>query len=38
MTEGLKIFLIGLICGSIGSTLFLFLICSLIVGDESDID
>ncbi len=30
------LFIIGLICGSIGSTLMLFLICSLIVGDEKD--
>lgn len=36
MTEGLKIFLIGVICGGIGSTLFLFLICSLMVGGDSD--
>ena len=27
-------FILGLICGSIGSTLILFLICSLIVGDD----
>lgn len=38
MTEGLKIFLIGVICGSIGSTLILFMICSLMVGDDSDPD
>ena len=29
-------FIIGLICGSIGSILILFLICSLIVGDDKD--
>lgn len=27
-------FLIGMICGSIGSVLILFLICSLMVGDD----
>lgn len=27
-------FILGLICGSIGSILILFLICSLIVGDD----
>lgn len=29
-------FILGLICGSIGSILILFLICSLIVGDDKD--
>ena len=29
-------FIMGLICGSIGSILILFLICSLIVGDDKD--
>ena len=38
MSEGLKIFLIGVICGSIGSTLFLFMICSLMIGDRDDYD
>ena len=28
------LFILGLICGSIGSILILFLICSLIVGDD----
>lgn len=30
------LFILGLICGSIGSTLILFLICSLIVGDDKN--
>lgn len=29
-------FILGLICGSIGSILILFLICSLIVGDDKN--
>lgn len=30
------LFIIGAICGSIGSILILFLICSLIVGDDKN--
>ena len=30
------LFIIGLICGSIGSILILFMICSLLIGDDKD--
>lgn len=30
------LFIIGLICGSIGSILILFLICSLLIGDDKN--
>lgn len=38
MTDGLKLFLTGVVCGSVGSTLILYLLCCLIVGDRSDPD
>lgn len=30
------LFIMGFICGSIGSILILFLICSLLIGDDKD--
>jgi hypothetical protein len=30
------LFILGLICGSIGSILILFMICSLLIGDDKD--